>query len=149
MLTKKGTEQNLSSPARASIALLLAALVVGAYFFFNRALTPYKESVSVRLGRAISQDLQSLKAKSSLPEQFNKVRGFELSTEGSTFKPWVDETKISFPTDPNGTFELQLFIFFFVNENRYGANVQYDLVDSKTKNTVWELTRSYNLGWIF
>lgn len=149
MLTKKGTEQNLSYPTAAVAALLIAALIGGAYFFFNRALKPYTAPVAVRLSRAISDDLQSLKAKNALPPEMGSLQAFELSAEGSTFKPWVDETQIDFPTQTNGTHTLQLFIFFYVSGKHYGANIQYDLIDSKTKNTIWEATRSYDLGWIF
>lgn len=167
MLTKKGTEQNLSSPTRASKStspirqsdrtsfglfigsLVIAAVLITSGFLFKRAVSPYTASVSSRLGIAISEDLASLKRKNALPQQFGNLKSFEASTESSTFKPWIDDLKVALPTAPSGTYSLQVFIFFYIDGKKYGANVQYDLVNIKTNNTDWELTRSYPLGWIF
>lgn len=158
MLTKNVTDQNLSSPNRPQkkgkfeatlAALFITALIAGGIIFLKRAIKLYETPPAERLSKLISQDLENLKLKNSLPPEFKNLSEIEITTEGSTFKPWTDLIKLSIPQTASGTHTLQVFIFFYLNEKKYGANVQYDLVENKSENTIWELSRSYDLGWIF
>jgi hypothetical protein len=158
MAPNKVTDQNLSSRSRPSKsntlqaaigALVITALIVGAMLLFKQALKPYTASPAVRLSALMTKDLEALKTRNSVPPQIKNLKAIDISTEGSTFKPWTDEMKIKIPTSEGGTHILEVFVFFYVNENKYGANVRYDLIDAKNENTIWELNRSYELGWIF
>ena len=158
MLTKNGTDQNLSAPKRPQAALkssasptgtiILLIVLLASGFFYYRYLSA-RDPIPTRLSRAINDDLNSLIKNKVVPANFAKIRGFQISAEGSTFKPWTDELKIQIPTDKNGTHGLEVFVFFFIDEKKFGANVQYNLNEIKTNNTEWETTRSYDLGWIF
>lgn len=158
MLTNNGTDQNLSSrkglpnrpnPQQSAIGtLVLVVVLVAVGLFYYRYLSG-RETIPVRLSRAINDDLTSLINAKAVPANISKIRGFQISTEGSTFKPWIDEVKIGVPVTKDGTHGLEVFIFFFIDEQKLGANVQYNLVEIKTNNTEWETTRSYDLGWIF
>jgi hypothetical protein len=157
MMTKTGTDQNLSSVKRpqaaantsslpmGTIVLLVVVTAIGLiyYRYFSS-----RDSVPYRLSRAINDDLNSMIRANGVPPNFAKIRGFQITSEGSTFKPWADEVKIRIPTEKDGTHGLEVFIFFYIDDKKFGANVQYNLVEIKTNNTEWELTRGYELGWI-
>lgn len=157
-MTKNGTDQNLSAPNRSphvpthspspAGTIILLIVLIASGFFYYRYLSS-SDPIPARLSRAINEDLNSLIKGKVVPENFKKVRGFEITVEGSTFKPWADDLKIQIPTDKDGTHGLEVFVFFYIDEKKLGANVQYNLVDIKTNNTEWESTRSYDLGWIF
>ncbi len=158
MLTNNGTDQNLSSPKRpreaaknavSSVGTFVLLVALAASGFFGYRYLSGRESIPVRLSRAISEDLNSLIKGKVVPANFAKISGFQITAEGSTFKPWADELRIKIPTEKNGTHGLEVFIFFYIDEKKLGANVQYNLVEIKTNNTEWELTRGYDLGWIF
>lgn len=158
MLTKNGTDQNLSSPKRPQVGpkhspspagtIILLIVLMASGFFYYRFLSS-RDPIPARLSRAISEDLNSLIKGKVVPDNFAKISGFQITSEGSTFKPWADDLKIKIPTQKNGTHGLEVFVFFYIDEKKLGANVQYNLVEIKTNNTEWELTRGYELGWIF
>lgn len=157
-MTKNGTDQNLSSPKRpqpvpthtrsSAGTIILLVVLVASGFFYYRYLSS-RDPIPARLSRAINEDLNRLIRAKGVPENFAKIRGFQITAEGSTFKPWVDDLKIQIPTDKNGTHGLEVFVFFYIDEKKLGANVQFNLNEIKTNNTEWESTRSYELGWIF
>lgn len=158
MLTKNGTDQNLSSPKRprevpkhspSPVGTIILLLVLAASGFFYYRYLSARDPIPARLSRAINEDLNSLIQNKVVPANFAKIRGFQITAEGSTFKPWADELKIQIPTDKNGTHGLEVFVFFYIDGKKFGANVQYNLVEIKTNNTEWETTRGYDLGWIF
>lgn len=157
-MTKNGTDQNLSSPKRpfappksgaapaGTVILMIVLMAVG--FFYYQYIGSH-DPIPTRLSKSISKDLNGLIKAKAVPPNFEKIKGFQITTEGSTFKPWAEDVKIRIPTATDGTHGLEVFIFFFIDDKKLGANVQYNLVEIKSNNTEWETTRSYDLGWIF
>jgi hypothetical protein len=99
------------------------------------AASPEKKFMS-----AWQDDITRLDRAHSLPNGFkdlNKV-GFTCSSE--RLKKAFDKYPLTLHRDPNGKFNLEIFAD---EVEGGGIVVQYDLVEVKTGNTVWELGRTF------
>jgi hypothetical protein len=113
---------------------------------FPNLLTPSAK----KLDFAIREDLQLLKKTKTFPaKEWMNISQVEISSDASPVQDWISKDSLVITKKPDGDFKLNVFATLWLDENRYGAIIQYDLVDLKTKNTVWELNRTYKLGWIY
>lgn len=121
--------------------------------------SPYEKLVAT-----LNEDIKNLAASKKLPPAWNDIK--EIKFKGDNTWPVQDWlTKLSppktspapkkIPTKPaivakaNGRFRLDIFLIHWIEGYRYGAVVQFQLIDLATTNTVWELDRTYKLGFIY
>jgi hypothetical protein len=130
-----------------SIALVLVA-IFGAIFFTTNLkfwLLPPAQKFSI----AVADDLKLLDQKHFLPEAWQKIQKISLSSDASHVSNWLNEQSFQIPVQKNGEYILEIFVSEWIDGNRYGALVEYDLVNIKNKNTIWELNRTYKLGFLY
>ena len=98
--------------------------------------------------RSWEEDIALLRKSQKLPPGWDHIRLVEVKSDNSPARDWVDDLKKRVPTDPTGTYKLSVMTIHWLEENRYGAIVQYNIVDLKSGNTIWELSRTFKLGYL-
>lgn len=126
------------------VSLLILGAVAAAYFKADYWVLSPKE----KFLRSWQEDQAILKKAGNLPEGLSHLRQVEIRSDNSPAQEWLADLKGKIPLDPNGTFKLSVMVIHWIESNRYGAVVQYNLVDLKSGNTVWEFSRTYKLGYL-
>ena len=98
---------------------------------------------------AVAEDLKLLEQKHFLPDGWKNIKAIELTSDASHVSNWLHKNSFEIKQKPDAEFILEIFVSEWIDGYRYGALVEYDLVDSKNKNTIWELNRTYKLGFIY
>lgn len=98
---------------------------------------------------ATRTDMKLLEKNHYLPKAWSKIKSIEISSDASHVQDWLKADAFDIAKVNSGEFTLNIFVSEWIDGYRYGALVQYDLIDIKSKNTVWELNRTYKLGWMY
>jgi hypothetical protein len=89
---------------------------------------------------AVSKDLENLRQQNFLPEGFNDLKRVEVFGKSENLKTIFNRANESFKTSTDGKYALEVFLDV-IDEG--GVILQYDLVEIKSGNTVWELGRTF------
>ena len=84
-----------------------------------------------------------------LPPSWGSIRNIDVNSDASHVQEWLKSDAFEIPKKKDGNYNLEIFVSEWIDGYRYGALIQYDLIDIKTKNTVWELNRTYKLGFMY
>ncbi len=131
------------------ISLLIVVLAFLSLIFFATNLKFWMLPPSQKFSVAVAEDLKLLDQKHFLPEAWQKIQKISLTSDASHVSNWLDEKSFQIPVQKNGEYILEIFVSEWIDGYRYGALVEYDLVNIKNKNTVWELNRTYKLGFLY
>ncbi len=125
-----------------SFAGLGLALFFGAqYFKFSTAAPAQK------LEMLWEQDVQKLRAANKLPKGFDDLKEVELITPTDNAKLWIKQLQVPLKVLEKGQYKMEVLLMSFEEDNGViGAIVQYNLVDLKTNNMIWELGRTFVLA---
>ncbi len=130
------------------LLVLLSFVILGGvaaiYFKADYFLLSPKE----KFIESFQNDIALLKKSGTLPEAYSHIREVEIKSDNSPARDWLDDLKRKIPRDQNGTYKLSVMVIHWIEANRYGAIVQYNLVDLKSGNTVWEFSRTFKLGYL-
>lgn len=118
--------------------LLIATVFV---FFFVGSISDPTQSCRFQL--EWEHDLRLLKRKQMLPSQWSSISRIRYFSGDPIAKEWLRSTTPAIPTNKNGTFLLEILLRYWHDSGQTGAFIQYDLVDTKTNNTIWELNRTF------
>ena len=124
---------------------LLIAAVIGLGFSIYSDLHRAPPS---RLQEMLDSDFRLLKKYHKLPLQLNSLRRVHIRTQDNSLYQTISHIQLPTTTSLKGQFELDVFVFAWQSDDhkKTGYIFQYDLVDPKTKNTIWELSRTYALN---
>lgn len=89
------------------------------------------------------QDIEKLKSSKSLPkswEQIKEVQYFPTSRGAKKLLQEIDPPLQ--PTNKDGNFRLEVSLDDWKEKGERGLMIQYQLIDLKTQNLVWELGRT-------
>lgn len=98
--------------------------------------------------RSWQDDLNLLQKRKALPEGFSHLKSVEIRSDNSPASEWVESLRSKIPLDPTGTYQLKIMVVHWIDGNKYGTIVQYTLVDTRSGNTVWEISRTLHLGYL-
>lgn len=120
--------------------LFLSALV---FWVASLAFVLSKEApLPKKLEYLWAQDLKLLEQSKAMPEAWSKVRDLEIHGGTDIAKLWLKEMTIPLEVRPKGQYTLEILLVDWVESGKTGAMIQYNLVDQKTGNMVWELGRT-------
>jgi len=131
---------------RAYLMFWCLAVAVLAYvlldFWLSRNAPLYK-----RFERQWAEDVASLEASPKLPKPWFDVREVELIPGTPESKSWLRSVKIPLgQKNPNGQHKLEVLIVPWEEEGKAGVMIQYNLVNLKTNNMIFELGRTLILA---
>lgn len=128
------------------LILWCAALAISAYIVLDywhlRNAPLYK-----RFERQWAQDIDSLEKSRKLPPPWFDVAEVELIGGNPEGKKWLKQIKV--PVDAKnakGHHKLEVLIVPWHEDGKDGVMLQYNLVDLKTKNMIFELGRTLLLA---
>lgn len=127
------------------ILLLLAGLSVGA-IYGREALRFEIASPGQRLGLIWANDLKGLYQGGRLPPGWSDVKEILLTPATETAKEWVKDLEVPIQVKANGQHKLEILIISWDEGSNFGAIVMHHLLDAKSNNTIWELSRTYTLN---
>ena len=133
--------------AFASACLFLIAAIAVLAYVLNAPywLRPPQEKFAL----AWRQDLSHLDKEHKLPEAWKSLKNVEFTSNDEQVIDWYQKTGNPLPVSENGHFKLQVLGVHFIEGNRYGVMLQYNLVDLKSGNTVGEFSRRLKLGLMY
>jgi hypothetical protein len=85
-------------------------------------------------------DIQHLREVKALPPGFSDLKAIKLSSTSEHLKKMFKKYPIHFGTTDKGHYTLEIYMDELEDG---GVIVQYDLVEQKSGNTVWELARTF------
>ncbi len=95
------------------------------------------------------EDIQLLEKSKNLPAQWQEIGEVYLRSDNSPAQEWITTKANPIKTNSKGKYKLDVFVIHWIEGYRYGAIVQYSLVDLTTDNTIWELGRTFKLGIVY
>ena len=119
-----------------TVLIVFAASTYLSLQFYNRP--------EFRMAREWRHDLDRLKKAGSLPESFQKIKVIKITSRSAQLKDIGEKLVHFMPTNSDGTVELDIFLD--QPSQTKGILIQYDLVDIKSGNTVWEISRTLPLS---
>lgn len=126
----------------AVLGLLCVALLVfaaGVFVLKKEASAPEK------LEMLIEKDLDLLRQNGSLPKELNSLAKLEVYGGTDQAKVWINNLSLPFKLAEDGTHDLEVLVVDWEEGTKDGVMVQYNLVDRKSGNMVWELGRTFIL----
>lgn len=135
---------------RAGLLLILVSIVSiiwisFSYFRVAYWIKPPKEKLEITM----TEDFRNLEKAHSLPSAWKDIKEVKIRGDNSPVQEWIPKFRIPVSRNPNGKYCLEMFLIHWIEGSRYGVVVQYNLVDLTDNNTIWELNRTYKLGFIY
>ena len=122
-------------------SILIAFIIAKSYWDFKVA-TPDEKIVKLW-----QQDISSLKQSGSLPKEWQQIKEVKLIATSDKSKKWANKIKTPpIKTQTNGTHNLEVLLLDWEADGQKGFIVQYDLIESKSQNLIWELGRTFVLN---
>ncbi len=127
----------------------LAVLIMTAFAVTRADVAFWLAPPHKKFALATRTDFNLLMKNHYLPPSWSNIRTIEISSDASHVQDWLGPEAFDVKKKADGEFALKVFVSEWIDGYRYGALVQYDLINLKTKNTVWELNRTYKLGLMY
>lgn len=98
------------------------------------------------LGKRMLSDIETLHNNQELPNEWNLVREFRLTSTSPQTDKWTKNFDLKIPTSASGSYRLEsVIIAESPNDPNSRAMVQYGLYEVKSGNKVWEKIRIYDV----
>jgi|GEM_PF-1588487 hypothetical protein len=105
-----------------------------------------KEALPVdKLQQFLVEDVQKLEQAHALPAGVHSLSQLELHGGTERAREWLKSLKFPFPVKKDGTHTLEILLVDWNEGTKDGVMVQYNLVDNKSGNMIWELGRTFIL----
>ena len=88
------------------------------------------------------EDVELLESSQKLPKAWYSVKEIEVYPGDAQAKVWMKSIHPPIKKNPNGQFKMEILVLTWEEAGKVGSVIQYDLVDLKTQNLVWELGRT-------
>ncbi len=119
--------------------LAMAILAFGVLDFWTSRNSP----LPFRFERFWQEDVALLESSKSLPQQWFDVSEVEVYGGTPETKSWLRRIQLPIiAKNPNGQHKLEVLVVAWEEDGQKGVLVQYNLVDLKSKNMIWELGRT-------
>lgn len=124
-----------------AILIFLAGLSLGVHSI--QSFLKFKNgSPATRLQILWENDLELLEQSASLPKAWNQIREVKIDAATDSAKKWMQSVYPPITVRPDGTHRLEILVISWEEGKEHGVILQYNLVELKTENMVWELGRT-------
>lgn len=93
----------------------------------------------------VSKDLYEMYKKGQIPKSFFQLKDIKWSYYDETLKTQIPPESIPFKTSVGGVYKLEIDAFSAPRDDMKIAIIQMNLIEIKTGNKVWELSRNYEV----
>jgi hypothetical protein len=127
------------------IAIAVAVFAAAKVFRINYWLLTPNE----KFQQSWTEDVKLLEKTGQLPKEWQQISEINVRTDTSPVQDWIDKNRMPIQRTASGSYRLDIFLTHWIDHNRYGVVVQYDLIEKKSKNLVWHLGRTFKLGIVY
>ena len=120
-------------------ALLISVYVAYSYYEFKNF------TDEQRLENLIAADFSKLRANNVLPRFFDSISRIEAQSGTEQAKEWLKKIKFPIEQKQDGEFTLEVLLMSFEEDGKLAAVIQYNVVNNKTHDMIWELARTFYL----
>lgn len=120
-------------------ALLISGYISYSYYEFQNF------TIEQRLESLIATDFAKLRANNVLPEFFNSISHIEIQSGSEQAQEWLKKIKFPIEQKSDGEFNLEILVASFEEDGKLAAVIQYNVVNNKTHDMIWELGRTFYL----
>ena len=129
--------------------LMMAGLGLLGQFFYekNEPATAHLEmqSQSQFENHFVSRDLYEMYRKGQIPKHFFNLKSIKWSYYDNELKTQIPEEVLPFKATNSGAYNLEIDAFSSSKKTSKIAVLQMNLIEVKTGNKVWELSRNYEI----
>lgn len=143
------------------VLILVTGLLIGALFspeistLFNEEISKKNDSKTEnivdpgsRLSKMIETDFELLDLQDELPAEWRSIATIQTVSTSKTSENILKTSTPKFPIIKNGKYLLELVYIYYSDEEGTGFIIQSSFIETKSKNKIWEIARSYNLPQI-
>ena len=124
-----------------AFAILISVYVAYSYYEMTQLSQEHK------LEKFIAADLETLRSHRVLPASFDSVSHLEVQTGTEQARKWLEKIKLPIEQKQDGEFKLEVLLMSFEDDDgKTAAIIQYNIVNNKTHDMVWELGRTFYLN---
>jgi hypothetical protein len=118
-----------------------------AIFMWKERVNLFEKDPSKKLANLLSKDLKTLEAQKKLPKIWFEIQAVDCIPLSENAKDWLAYScpKL-FPFSNSGQYKLEVFMDEWIEDNKVGVTIRYNIVSLKNENTIWELGRTLILG---
>ena len=91
------------------------------------------------------KDIELLAEKNKLPSGWKQIKEVALIGGTARAKSWLKQIGSPITLNSAGDHRLEILLLNWEDEGKEGAIVQYNLIDLKSGNMIWELGRTFTL----
>ncbi|MNK06324.1 hypothetical protein D3C87_242190 [compost metagenome] len=99
-----------------------------------------------QLSQMIEKDFQSLGEQNELPPEWNSIATVEIKMGSTLAKTILGKLRPNFQRTKEGSAHLEVEVMDLPDENNPGLIIQASLFDTKTKNKIYEIGRTYTMN---
>lgn len=146
---KNDDSKNKSSQSQAIKWILFTFLIAGLGLLSESIYEKFIPSVDQiemqSQNHFVSKDLYEMYKKGQIPKSFFQLKDIKWSYYDETLKTQIPPESIPFKTSVGGIYKLEVDAFSTPSNNMKIAIIQMNLIEIKSGNKVWELSRNYEV----
>lgn len=131
------------------VLILVAVGTIIAAAWSSLGISYYIKPPQEKLLTRWQEDLTQLEKGKYLPKQWSEISEVEIRSDNSPIQEWLPTLKAPIQKNPQGRYRLEIFLIHWIEKYKYGVVMEYSLIDLTSNNKVWELGRTYHLGYIY
>jgi hypothetical protein len=113
------------------------------YATYNDILPFWLENKPEEIRALWMQDIQVLVSNDKLPKEWTQVKEVKYQPLTATVEKLLKDIKPPIiPSNKKGNYRLEVTVDDWKENNEYGLMIQYQLIDLKSQNLIWELGRT-------
>ncbi len=93
----------------------------------------------------VSRDLHQLHKQGQIPKYFFQLKNIKWSYHDEDLRKDIPEESIPFKANASGLYNLEVDAFSSQQKTSKIAVIQMNLIEVKTGNKIWELSRNYEI----
>ena len=125
--------------------LLVAGIALLSESLYERSTPPVVQMEMQSQSHFVSRDLYDLYKKGQIPKFFFNLRSIKWSYYDDELRKQIPEEVLPFKATSNGAYNLEVDAFSSQKTNSKIAILQMNLIEIKSGNKIWELSRNYEI----
>jgi hypothetical protein len=102
-----------------------------------------------KFAKSWKNDIHLLEQSHKLPPEWKQIKEISVKAANYPAQDWIADIAAPISSQKTGRYRLDVFVIHWLDGYRYGVVLQYNLVDLKNQNTIWELGRTLKLGFVY
>jgi hypothetical protein len=145
---QKVTSSNNSTKAILLLLFCAGITLLGDAIYENFQINTKKDTNHLELlsqDHFVSRDMYELDKSGKIPSSFFHLKNIKWSYYDTDLQKQIPEKSLPFKTSPDGDYDLEVDAFSSPQKTGKIVILQMSLIDDRTKNKIFELSRNYEI----